>query len=160
PLLPRLELPGDRPARRAILLAKSALQRERVHLDDDAVDLVLQRLASGFGLLVVADDVRERRAQSILRIRVEPELTRAREGVGVRLDVEAVERGGGMAEHLGRACRVVFRVELTEAPAGRVPRVHELGLTALDLLRVHLREALLREDDLAADLETRRKRRS
>src|SRR5262249_4779721 len=96
--------------------------------------------------------------QPVGRIRLQAERAGSLEKLPMGGDVEPFERGARVAEEIERARGGDARVELPEAPPGGVPRIHELRLPALDLLGVDLREALLREDDLAADLQPRRER--
>ncbi len=76
----------------------------------------------------------------------------------MRGDVEPFERRARVTEQIQRPRGGDARVELAEASTGGVARIHELRLATLDLLGVDLREALLREDDFAADLEPRGQR--
>jgi hypothetical protein len=154
----RGELVGDGPARGLAGEAEAALLRGGVDFDDDAVDLVAERVAQALG----AGDEGEDCVDGV-------------DGGGVRVDAEA----GGAQRASASVCVgssispgfVSFAVqqevgveveaalgddvgfERADGAGGGVARIDGGGETLRHALLVHLEEGGLRQDDLAADLE-------
>ena len=151
------ELPGDRPARRAADEAEPALQRQVVELVDHAVDVVaetgtfhrdLRLERGGIGLAV---------QQARQRVHLEPPFAQTLQimpvGIGDRLARFAL----GIGEQRQRPLRGDARIELTQAAGGGVARIGEHLVARRGLRLVHLEEVGLGHEDLAADLDQRRR---
>ena len=149
------ELVGDGPARLAADGAHLPLEREVIDLDDDAVDLVVERVALLDPALAERGDLVERLEALDVGVDAEAELLQPLQDVPVRLRLAAaVVPAELVPEGIERARGGDLRVELADGAGGGVARAgeeRESGGAALD---VELLEAALRHVDLAADLES------
>ncbi len=155
------KLVGDRPARRARHESEPLLVGAVIELVDDAVDLIGERAAPLAQLAIVAEAARDsahgarvpgcRQAEPAQPLE---QLALARRGGG------ALERPEAVEESRERPRGGNARVELPQAPGGRVARIHEHLLAALARLAVHALEAGERHEDLPARLEQGRSRRA
>ena len=151
--LARLELPGDGPARRARDLAEPALEPDVVHLDDDAVDLVRQRVALALELGVEGTGCVERIEHLRPRHRPESPALEGLQRFPVPAELDAAHFAHAVTDEGERTRRGDARIELLQRPGGGVARVGEHRLPGLLALAVHAPEGLDRQKDLAPDLE-------
>ena len=160
----RRVLVRDGPAWRARGRAQRALQREIVHLDDDAVERVLD-VATMLAVIVDhRENLAERRDGAVVRRDRHTPLGIQR--VGLRLVIHLIVSAGGVRARARtpaqrtEAMRVEAqsarggdaRILLAQRTGGRVARVRERGSARVLLLAVELVEVVPAHEHLAADL--------
>ena len=160
--LEQLRLGGHRrplvragPARPLVQCSKPLLLLERVDLDHDPVDLVVELGAPPLPLGAGPGDVLDRLEPLREGIRPEAALAQPRERLEVRVRRDALAVAGAVDPDGERACCGDPGVELPQRPRGGVARVRCRGLPGGDLLLVEAAEAGERKVDLAAHLHQR-----
>ena len=146
-------LEGDRPAGRARGRAEPALQGVLVDLDDDAVDLVLDRVPLLLGLLDEGPDRLEVVDDPEAVAHRQPEVAQPVVGRRLPVDLEAPVRPDAVHDEPQRPGGGDPRVLLPQRARGGVARVGERRLALLDHAGVDVGEGGDREVDLAAHLE-------
>ena len=146
------ELPGDRPARLPSAYdPELSLQREAIHLHDDAIGLEgepwNQRLEGGDLRLDFARDSRNVPARLHRKTPAVEQVENLPVGSCLQLTFDRLDREREEAEPSPPRQR---RIELPKAAGGRVPRVGEEGLALALALLVHPLEAGVGHVDLAA----------
>ena len=151
--LARLELPRDGPARRARDLTEPTLQREIVHLDHDAVDLVGERVALALELGIEGAGGRHGVEHAAVRHGLEAPVLEGIEHRPEGRELRAAHLAHAVTDEVERPGRGDARIELLQRPGGGVPRVREHRLARLLALPVQPAEHLDRQVHFAADLE-------
>ena len=153
------KLSRNRPARNtAADHTQLALQRQRIHLHDQAVDAKVERGACGrLHLMCVGMHVRERRAPLAMRGNGDAPRDQRVEQFPLRPERErcAARDRKGVAEKAQRARRRDRRVLLSERARRTVPRVRKHGLSSLCALLIELLKAVERKVHFAANLNHR-----
>ena len=149
------ELVRGRPARRAADEAEAVLQREVVDLVDHAVDVVVEVGALLRQLVVEFERVVQRLGDAGLGIDREAPLLQPVERLGMQLGlvVPALHLAHRIGEELQRPRLGDAGVELAHRAGRGVARVGEHRLAGLLALLVQREEGIVREIDLAADLD-------
>ena len=155
PLLGR-ELERDRPSRRVRRRAEVALLIDAVDLDDDAVDLPIDRVTLILPMPEEGLDVGDRAPALGRRRDRQARLGRPLEEVEVRVERHALGRAERVHPQAQRPRGGHLRVLLAERPRGGVPRVGERALLRRAEPLVQLFERLDGQVHLAADLDDRR----
>ena len=153
----RRELPGDRPAGIAPDDAQPALELELVDLDDDPVDLELERTPPLLPGATLGDDLVLGR--QLLDVGVDREAVRAQplERLPVGVQREPLGNPDRVAPQRQRSVGGELRIELADRAGGRVARVHERRQPRLGPPLVERSEVGQRHVDLTADLDQRRR---
>src|SRR5262249_53751753 len=138
----RRELPGDRPARVTADDPQAPLELVVVDLDDDAVDLEVERAAPLLPLQAALDDGVLVVQQDDVAVDREAALAQPRERVPLAAGVDAL--AGAVGPERQRARGGEPRIELADRARGRVARVHERRLAGLRTTLVERREVLER----------------
>ena len=152
------ELVRDRPARRAADETEAVLQREVVDLVDHAVDVVVEVGALLRQLVVERERVVQGLGDAGLGIDREAPFLQPldRLGMQLRLVVPALHLAHRIGEEFQRPRLGDAGVELAHRAGRGVARVGEHRLALLLALLVQREEGIVREIDLAADLDQRR----
>ena len=119
----RRPLERPRPARPPVQRAEALLLVERVHLDDDAVDLVVELDALRLPLRALARDRLERLVALRVRVHAEAALAQPLERLPVGGELDPVAPAGAVDPDGQVALGRDLRVELAQRPGGRVARV-------------------------------------
>ena len=154
-LLLSRELKRHRPARRARHKAQLLLQRQRVHLDDHAINIKAERRTVRFHL-VVERQHRFRRVAELnavahrqaprLKLQQTPEM-------GIR-QLAALQNTDAVAEERKRSLRGDARIKLAQRARRRVTRVSKHLTAGATCLFVNFLEARLGQKHLAAHFQT------
>ena len=139
--------------------AEPALLVERVDLDHDAVDLVVELGAALLPLDARGGDVVDRLESLDERIRPQAALAQPREHLRLRLELDALAVPGAVDPDRERTVGRDRGVLLAQAPRRGVARVRRELLRRSGEALVQLLEAAEREIDLAAHLDAPRARR-
>ncbi len=153
----RRELPRDRPAGIAPDHAQPALELELVDLDDDPVDLELERTPALLPGATLGDDLVLGR--QLFDVGVDRETVRAQplERLPVGVQREPLGNSNRVAPQRQRSVGGELRIELADRAGGRVARVHERRQTRLGPPLVERSEVGQRHVDLTPDLDQRRR---
>ena len=145
----RRELECDGPAWIARDVPQLLLIRDPVDLYDHAVRAVLEVVSPLLPLGDEPDDLIERGGLAPVRIDAKAERFQPREELALRADIESRRAVG---PHREVSSRGGLRIELAHGAGGRVPRIRERRLAALQAFLVGRLERALRQVDLAADV--------
>ena len=118
-------LVGDRPARSFAGEAEFVLQAGAIDFDDDAVDLVGQRIALGFPLLDEGPDFVHRVNQLVVRVDFESGGVERAERLRVAVEIRTAVFEQDVGEKVHAAFRRNIRVELANGAGGEIARVGE-----------------------------------
>ena len=152
----RRELPGDRAARLSSDDSQPALQFEVVDLYDDAVDLVVERLAPLLPGAAGDHDGVDLGVHLQIGAHLEAAVAKPFHRFTVLGELDPLERADRVGPHRERARGGELRIELADRAGGRVARICEGRLPGRGALLVELRERRSRQVGLAADLDQRR----
>ena len=144
------ELVGERPARRRGAEAKPGLQRELVHLVDDAVDVVAKRRAALLDIRPGGDQVVGGVADAGQRVGREPEAAQPFDRAGLGGGERRGQRPPAIGKEMQRPARGHGRVELAQRAARGIAWVREHPPLAT---LVQGREIRVSHVDLAPDLD-------
>ena len=153
----RRELPGDRPARLAPDHAQLPPQRPLVDLDDDAVDLVVERLAPLLPPVAALDDALDALVVVGVGVDLEAALAQPLDLVHVGGEVEAADGADPVDPGRERPFGGQRRVELADRAGGRVARVGEGRFLGFGAALVERFEGGDRQVDLAAHFDQLRR---
>ena len=150
-------LEGPRPARSLMQGAEPLLLVERVDLDDDPVDLVVEAETTLLPGLAGGGDLPDRLEALDQRIRAESAFTEPGERRELRVGPGTVANPGPVDPDRKRPFGRDHRVQLPERPGRSVARVRRRLLAGGDLSLRKAREAAEGEIHLAAHFEHRRR---
>ena len=153
----RRELPGDRPARLAPDHAQLPPERPLVDLDDDAVDLVVERLAPLLPPVAALDHALDPLVVVGVGVDLEAALAEPFDLVHVGGEVEAAHGADPVAPDRERPFGGQRRVELADRAGGGVARVGEGRFLGFGAALVERFEGGDRQVDLAADFDQLRR---
>ena len=146
------ELVGDGPSRRSRDLAQLFLQGKRIDLGDDAVGLVVEFMAAIGQIIPILEHRFDAGAALGERIHLETERLDTLKEIPLAIELDTLQRTGGMAKYIERARRRDMRIELAQRSSGGVARIRERRLAVADTVGVEAFETPCAERSLRRGL--------